>query len=122
MVLISPVAEFHTLKQLIGYVRVASSSEERGKPVQAGENAVLNRVCQNVPGPAQDARHAETAFEDRAFALCERRGAPIGPGKELSAIVGGEDDDGVVVQAEILELLHHQADVVIELGHAGLLF
>src|SRR5947199_5193166 len=37
VVLISAVAEFHTLKQLIGYVRVASSSEERGKPVQAGE-------------------------------------------------------------------------------------
>src|SRR5207244_6853271 len=94
MVLISPVAEFHTLKQLIGYVRVASSSEERGKPVQAGENAVLNRVCQNVPGPAQDARHAETAFEDRAFALCERCGAAIRPCEEFGAVVRGEDNDG----------------------------
>src|SRR5947207_6752253 len=115
MVLISPVAEFHTLKQLIGYVRVASSSEERGKPVQAGENAILNRVCLNVPGPAQDARDAETAFEDRAFALRERRGAPIGPGKEFGAIVGAEDDDSVIIHAQVLELLHHQADVVIEL-------
>src|SRR5436309_5593554 len=98
MVLISPVAEFHTLKQLIGYVRVASSSEERGKPVQAGENAVLNRVCQNVPGPAQDARHAETAFEDRAFALRERGSAAIVPRKEFGAIVRSKDNDGVVVQ------------------------
>src|SRR5437868_15314432 len=106
MLLISPVAEFHSLKQLIGYVRVASSGEERGKPVQAGENAVLNRVCQNVPGPAQDARYAETAFEDCAFALCERGSAPIGPREEFGAVVRGEDNDGVVVQAEVLEFLH----------------
>src|SRR5207244_13142882 len=102
VVLISPVAKLDALKQLIGYVRVASSSEERGKPVQAGENAVLNRVCLNVPGPAQDARHAETAFEDRAFALCERRRAPIGPRKEFGAFVRGEADDGVIIKAEAL--------------------
>src|SRR5213075_3336254 len=97
--LISPVAEFHTLKQLIGYVRVASSSEERGKPVQAGENAVLHGVRCHMTGPAQDARHAETAFEDRAFALCERRGAAIGPREEFGAIVRGEDDASVIIQA-----------------------
>src|SRR5205823_4696243 len=93
VVLISPVAKLDALEQLIGYVRVASSSEERRKPVQAGENAVLNRVCQNMPGPAQDARHAETAFEDRAFALRERRRSAIGPCEEFGAVVGAKDDD-----------------------------
>src|SRR5437764_15009597 len=103
MVLVGAIAEFHSLKQLIGYVRVASSSEERGKPVQAGENAVLNRVCLNVPGPAQDARHTETAFEDRAFALRERRRSAFGARKEFCTIVRGADNDGVDVQAEVLE-------------------
>ena len=45
----------------------------------------------------------------------------IGPGEDLGAVVGREDDDGVVVLAHVLELLHDEADVVIELGHAGFL-
>ena len=96
--------------------------EEGREPVQAGEDAVLHRVRRHMAGPAQDARHAEAAFHDRPFALRERRRSAIGPGEEFGAVVGGEDDDGVVVHAHVLELLHHQTDVVIELGHAGFFF
>ena len=122
MVLVSPVAELHALEQLVGDVRVAGGGEEGGEPVQAGEDAVLHRVRRDMAGPAQDARHAEAAFHDRPFALRERRRSAIGPGEEFGAVVGREDDDGVVVLAHVLELLHHEADVVIELGHAGFLF
>ena len=66
--------------------------------------------------------HAEAALEDCSLGLRERRLTAIGPGEDFGAIVGGEDDDGVVVHAHVLELLHHQADVVIELGHAGFFF
>ena len=72
--------------------------------------------------PAKERRHAEAALEDCSLGLCERRLTAIGPGKDLGAVVGGEDDDGVVVHAHVLELLHHQTNVVIELGHAGFLF
>src|SRR6266480_3680734 len=95
MVLVSPVAEFHTLKQLVSDVRIAGRREEGREPVHAGKNAVLNRIRWNVAGPAQDARHAEAALEDCAFRLRERRGAAIRPGEEFSAVVGGEDDDGI---------------------------
>ena len=49
----------------------------------------------------------------------ERRVAAVRPGERLGAVVGGEHDDGVVVDAEVLELLHGGADDVVELGHAG---
>ncbi len=75
-----------------------------------------------MTGPAQDRRHAEAALEDRALGLREGRLTAIGPGEHLGAVVGGEQHDGVVVFAHGLELLHHQADVVIELSHAGFFF
>src|SRR6266536_3387313 len=53
MVLVSPVAEFHTLEQLVSDVWVAGGSEEGGKPVHAREDAVLNRVRRHMAGPAQ---------------------------------------------------------------------
>ena len=71
----------------------------------------------------------------RASAGCKARGnrprglflwtartvsVPIGPGEEFGAVVGSEHDDGVVVDAQIFELLHYQADVVVKLRHAGL--
>jgi hypothetical protein len=54
--------------------------------------------------------------------LRERCLTAIGPGEDFGAVIRGEDHDGVVVDADVLEFLHHQADVVIELGHAGFLF
>src|SRR5579864_9263598 len=72
-----------------------------------------------MAGPADDAWHAEAAFHDRSFRLRERRGAAIRPGERFGAVVGGENDNGVIVQPRILEMLHHQADVVVELRHAG---
>src|SRR5206468_5593015 len=122
MVLVSPVAEFYTLKQLVSDVRVARGCEEGREPVETGEDAVLHGVCRNVSGPAQDARHAEATFHDRPFALRERRRSAIGPGEEFGAVVRREHDDRVVILAHVLELLHHEANVVIELGHAGFLY
>src|SRR4029450_10422848 len=89
VVLVRPVAELYALKQLISDVGVAGSGEESGEPIETGEDAVLNGVCGNVARPAQHARHAEATLHDRPFALCERRGATIGPGEEFGAVVRG---------------------------------
>src|SRR5207248_8693735 len=69
MVFVSPVTEFHTLEQLVNDVRVAGSGEERGEPVQPGEDAVLDGVGRDVAGPSGDAGCAEAAFHHRRFAL-----------------------------------------------------
>ena len=122
MVLVGLVAELHALEQLVGDVRIAGGVKEGREPVHAGEDAVLHGIRRDMAGPAQDAGHAEAAFHDRPLALRERRLPAIGPGEDFRAVVGGEDDDGVVIHAHVLEMLHHQADVVIELGHAGFFF
>ena len=54
--------------------------------------------------------------------MSERRLTAIGPGEDFGAVVGGEHDDGVLVLADVLQLLHHEADIIVQLRHAGFFF
>ena len=69
--------------------------------------------------PADDHRRAVAAFPGLALLALERGDAAVGEGDRLGAVVGGEDDDGVVELAHVLELLEDDADVVVHLLHAG---
>ena len=72
-----------------------------------------------MTGPAHDQRSAEATFPGLTLLALEWRDAAVGEGDRLGTVVGGEDDDGVVELAHVLELLEHFADVVIHLLHAG---
>ena len=72
--------------------------------------------------PAKEAGHAEASLEDCSLGLRERCLAAIGPGEDFGAVVRGEHDNGVVVFAHVLQLIHYDADVVIQLRHAGFFF
>src|SRR5438094_818479 len=101
MYLVGAVTDLLTLLQLLDDVRVAGGSQESRKPVEPGDNAVLDLARRNLARPADHRRRAEAAFHDRAFGLRERRLSAIRPGKDLGAVVGGEDDDGVVVDTHV---------------------
>ena len=73
----------------------------------------------NVTRPANDAGSAHAAFPGVHLRALEGRGAAVGEGEGLGAVVGREDDDGIVELAHVLELLKHVADVVVHLLHAG---
>ncbi len=122
MVFICRIPEFHALEQLIGDVRIAGGGEEGREPIHAREDTVLDGIGGDMAGPAEEARNAEAAFIDRAFALREWGHTAIRPGEQFGAVVGGKDDNGVFVFTDVLEMLHHQTDIIIELGHAGFLF
>ena len=94
-------------------------STKRRHPVEGGEQLVLDRARLDVPRPADDHRSAVAAFPGLALLALERRDAAVGEGDRLGAVVGGEDDDGVVELAHVLELLEDEADVVVHLLHAG---
>ena len=51
-------------------------------------------------------------MHDRALALREPCLASIRPSEDFCSVVGGEDDDRVVVDAHILELLHRRQEFV----------
>ena len=97
-----------------------AAASKRGEPVEAGEDAVLDRARLDLARPADDARHAEAAFHDGALGGLERRHAAVRPGEHFGAVVGGEDDDGVVGLADVVQVLQEGADAVVHLRHAGL--
>src|SRR5271166_759767 len=69
--------------------------------------------------PANDERDTVSTLPARVLLATEGSGSAVGPAHGFGAVVGGEDDDGVVGNTEVIELLQDYANVVVELGHAG---
>src|SRR5207249_10468484 len=69
--------------------------------------------------PADDARSAHAALPGRQLPGLEWGDAAVREGLNLSTVVGGENDDGVVELAHVVELLEDEANVVVHLLHAG---
>ena len=94
--------------------------DKRGQPVERREDVVLDRPGLDVPRPADDRRSAHAAFPGVHLRALERGDAAVREGERLGAVVGREHDDRVVELAHVLELLEHEADIVVHLLHAGL--
>ena len=66
-------------------------------------------------------RHADATFVERAFAGTQRRVVRHGRGlrcdTDVAAVVAGEDDDGVLLQAALLQVRQHPADAFIKALH-----
>ncbi len=71
-----------------------------------------------TPGQRTMHRHAEAAFPGGALFAVERRDAAIGPCPCFRPVVGAIDDNGVVRDAEVIQLFQHGADHVVVLNHA----
>ena len=97
----------------------AGDVDQRRQPVQRREQLVLDRARLDVARPAHDHRSAVAAFPGLAFLALERRDAAVREADRLGAVVGSEDDDRVIELAHVLELLEHDADIVVHLLHAG---
>src|SRR5215472_193350 len=119
MVLVGPIADLHAFLQLFLNVWIAGGSDEGWKPVEAGDDAGFYLASGNVPGPPNHRGRPEAAFVTGSLPPIKRRLSAIRPGEVLCTIVGGKHNDGVVVHSHFLELLHHRAYDVVELGHAG---
>ena len=81
--------------------------------------SLLDRAGLDDAWPADHHRGAHAALPGGQLAALERGGAAVREGFGLGAVVGGEDDDGVVGLAHLLDLLQNEADVVVHLLHAG---
>ena len=106
------------LLQLLDDVRLARRRQQRRQPVFLREDVVDDRARLDHARPADEHRHAEAAFPGRALLAVERRRAAVRPGPGLGAVVGAVDHDGVVGDAEIIELLEQAADHVVVFDHA----
>src|SRR5262249_42948836 len=68
--------------------------------------------------PTDHHRSAYAALPGGQLAALERSGATIRKGDGLGTVVRGEHDDGVVGLTHVVDLLEHEADVVVHLLHA----
>src|SRR5262249_51406402 len=121
MILVGALAELHALEQLLGDVRVPCRGYERGEPIEAGKDSVLDGARLDLPWPADNGGDAEAALADGTLGVLERRHAAVRPSEHLGAVVRREDHDRIVGLADLVEMLEQGADAVIELRHAGFL-
>ena len=90
----------------------AEDRGERRQHVDVAGDTVAGRAGGDVAGPAQDARFAHTPFEVGGLVARERRRRPArGP------VVGGEDHQGVLIEALLAERVHDPADRPVDLLH-----
>ena len=122
VVLVGAAVELHALQELLLDVRRAGGGGEGREPVLVRDDAVERRAGREVAGPAHEARDAVGAFPVRVLLAAERRGAGVGPGVVVRAVVGGILDDGVVGEAEVVDQLEQLADLHVVLDHAVAVF
>ena len=91
---------------------------ERRHPVVVAHDFVGHCARLDVAGPADDARHAESAFPIGVLLAAERRHRAVGPGVHVGAVVARVDDDRVVGDAHVVERFEQRTDRVVVLDHA----
>src|SRR5215467_9309847 len=106
------------LLQLGHDVRLPRGSEEGGHPVFLREDLVDDGAGLDHARPSHEHGHPEAALPRGAFLALVGGGAPVGPRDHLGAVVGAVDHDGVVGDAEVVELLEDGTHHVVVLDHA----
>ena len=106
------------VQELLGHVRVAGGREQRREHVDVGDDAVQDRTRLDLAGPAHEARHTPAAFPVRVLLAAERGVGAVRPGVVLRAVVGRVLDDGVVGDAQLVELGEHHANLLVVDDHA----
>src|SRR5271163_3308262 len=119
---VSAGAEFLALPEVGGYVTLITGyGYESRKPVEPGNDPVLDLATWHLTRPSNDCGYAKASFERSAFTACERSLAAIGPSKVFGSIVGAKRDERVIIEPVVLHVLHHRADDIVELRHPGFL-
>ena len=83
---------------------------------------VLDDLVRDLAGldlarPAHQHRHAERALPVGVLLAAERRHGAVRPGVHVGAVVGRIHDEGVVGDAELVEIVEHLADVFVMVDH-----
>src|SRR3974390_2277027 len=91
--------------KLVDDIGLTGSSEEGWHPVDVRHDVVIDGAGLDDTWPADQARHAETAFPRGSLLAEERSGTTVGPGHFFSPVVGAVHNNRVIGQAEIVELL-----------------
>ena len=101
-----------------------ASSARVGRTSQKAQTASLTVPAFDLARPPDDHRHADAAVVHRPLVAAERPRAAeergVGAPFLVRAVVAREEDDGIVLEPEVLQPPEHAADVAVEAGdHRG---
>src|SRR5580658_9397220 len=113
-----PVNALIPSEKLLLHIRHTSCCEESRCPILVRGDVVDDGVGLDDAGPASYARDAEASVPSGALFSAERLGTTIRPCKLFGTVVRGQNNDGVVGDAQVIELLEKLADDPIEFHHA----
>ena len=111
---------------VVGSGLYSGGVEERGENIHRDGRAFLHGPGGNFTGPAGEKRHAEAAFGQAEFVAAVRTVGKVGALGTVviefgaRAVIGGENDEGVLRDLEFVERGEHLADAGVEtLDHRG---
>jgi len=110
---------------LVGLGEVANAGHvaEGGQEIVESKLQVRDFAGLDLTGPAHDEGDADAAFVSGTFESLEKSVAVeeggIGSTLLVRSVVGGEDHDGVLVQALLLEFVENLSDIGVESGDHG---
>ena len=117
MNLVLLAARLVALKQFFFDVGHASRRQQGRRPIEVGNDVVGDRARLDVAWPAHHGRYAVGAFPVGVLLASERRHAGVGPGVHVRTVVGTVHDDGVVGDAQLVDLVEHGADILVVVDH-----
>ena len=90
--------------------------------VKTANNSGTSGIGFNMAGPAHDGRDAVATFAHGALGTTERRITGIRVNVLPCAVVGGPEDDGVVLEPQFVELVDDVPDAGIKFDHRVRIF
>src|SRR5690606_34686898 len=102
-----------TVARKLSALLPATRGDERRQPVHRDDRDVAAASRGDPAGPANDGRYAQSTFEQLGLLAGERPGVA----EALAAVVAGEHNDRVAVEAQFGEPGEYPTDVVVQRLH-----
>ncbi len=101
-----------------GVLAAVGCSQQGRHPVLVRRDVIDDGARLDMPGPAHELGHTEAAFARQALLATERvHAAHFRGGHDFRAVVGGPEHDGVVGNAQLIELVEQLARFPVQFVH-----
>jgi hypothetical protein len=118
MVLVGAPDRLIALLQFLHDVQIARHRQESREPVVVLDDLVRDLARRDLARLTHHQRHAKRAFPIGVLLAAERRHGAVRPGVHVRAIVGRIHDEGVVGDAELIEIIERLADILVVVDHS----
>ena len=112
------IAGFIAFGEFFSHIGGAGGSQKGGHPVGVGGHFIDGLAALDLLRPAHEARHPVAALPVGVLLTPERSDAAVRPHIEMRAVVGGVDHDGILSNAQVVQLLEQLPHVAVMLQHA----